>query len=198
MTANQSPSQIDVTPEINGWKMPDRIWLMDLGCGDVTWCEDPDPDGEQVDSVEYVRADLVLSRTIPPTEEQEVERVGDGEQFGFPLTKEKIEEFRRLHGLARADIAEEHIRVMARMWGCSPGFAHHHIMQDHREQEARAALSTNREVIAGLREWALNKSSEHHRLAAEDEHLRTEHIASSSAYRSLAAEIDALLKEQQP
>jgi hypothetical protein len=44
---------------INGWKTPKRIWLMDLGCGDVTWCDQPDPDGEQVDSVEYVRADQV-------------------------------------------------------------------------------------------------------------------------------------------
>ena len=45
--------------------------------------------------------------------------------------------------------------------------------------------------VAELREWALNKSALHHRLAHENEHLRTEHIASSTAYRELAFEIDA-------
>lgn len=45
-------------PEINGWKVPTRIWLMDLGGGDITWCDSPNPDGEQVDSVEYVLAAL--------------------------------------------------------------------------------------------------------------------------------------------
>jgi hypothetical protein len=56
------------TPELNGWKAPKRIWLMDLGCGDVTWCEDQDPDGEQVETVEYVRADLAMSSVSQPTD----------------------------------------------------------------------------------------------------------------------------------
>lgn len=58
---------------INGWTVPDRIWLMDLGCGDVTWCEDPDPDGEQVDSVEYVRAALTASRSYSDEIEEALE-----------------------------------------------------------------------------------------------------------------------------
>jgi Zn ribbon nucleic-acid-binding protein len=44
----------------------------------------------------------------------------------------------------------------------------------------------------GLREWALEKASTHHRLAHENPGLRTEHIASSTAYRNLADEIAAL------
>lgn len=47
-------------PILNGWTPPERIWLHDLGCGEVTWCEDPDPDGEQIEAVEYIRADMVL------------------------------------------------------------------------------------------------------------------------------------------
>jgi hypothetical protein len=41
-----------------------------------------------------------------------------------------------------------------------------------------------------LREWALEKCAQHHRLAVENEELRTEHIASSSAYRELANELE--------
>lgn len=34
----------------------DRIYLMDLdGCGEITWCDDPDPSGENDVAVEYVR-----------------------------------------------------------------------------------------------------------------------------------------------
>lgn len=43
-----------------------------------------------------------------------------------------------------------------------------------------------------LKDWALEKSRVFHQLAHEDEHLRTEYIASSTAYRELAREIDAL------
>lgn len=48
------------------------------------------------------------------------------------------------------------------------------------------------ELVKRLREWALDKSASHHRLARESVHLRTEHIASSAAYRSLAEELEAL------
>lgn len=53
---NTVSEEREARPEINGWEVPARIWLMDLGCGDVTWCDQPDPDGEQIDSVEYVLA----------------------------------------------------------------------------------------------------------------------------------------------
>jgi hypothetical protein len=36
--------------------VPDRLWLLDLGSGDIVWSAERDPDGEQVDAVEYVRA----------------------------------------------------------------------------------------------------------------------------------------------
>lgn len=57
---------------------------------------------------------------------------------------------------------------------------------------ARAALAAIPAVPSeedGLREWALNKAETHHRLARENPNLRTEHIASSAAYRNLADEI---------
>lgn len=46
-------------------------------------------------------------------------------------------------------------------------------------------------MAEALREWALEKSALHHRLAHDNKHLRTEHIASSAAYRELASEIEA-------
>lgn len=51
----QRPEDISQAEAINGKIMPDCIWLMDMG-GHLVWCEDPDPDGEQADSVKYVRA----------------------------------------------------------------------------------------------------------------------------------------------
>ena len=36
-------------------EVPDRIYLMDLGSGDIAWCDDPDPSGENDVAVEYVR-----------------------------------------------------------------------------------------------------------------------------------------------
>jgi hypothetical protein len=78
MTNPMTPDKpVEVTEAmLNGWQAPERIWLHDLGCGDVTWCQDPDPDGEQIEAVAYVRADLAMTaaRTIEPGE---VERVGD-------------------------------------------------------------------------------------------------------------------------
>lgn len=37
--------------------VPDRIYLLDCGSGDISWCGDPDPDGANDDAVavEYVR-----------------------------------------------------------------------------------------------------------------------------------------------
>lgn len=48
----------------------------------------------------------------------------------------------------------------------------------------------NAALREGLAEWALEKSATHHRLARENKHLRTEHIASSAAYRELAFRVD--------
>lgn len=58
-----------------------------------------------------------------------------------------------------------------------------------RAAQAAAAIAQGR--IEELRQWALDKCALHHRFASEDEHLRAEHIASSAAYRELAAEIEA-------
>jgi hypothetical protein len=44
---------------ICGVEMPKRIWLLDEGSGDVTWCNDPDPSGDTAEAVEYVRADAL-------------------------------------------------------------------------------------------------------------------------------------------
>lgn len=55
------------SPTINGYIAPKRIWLMDLGCGEITWCEDQNPDGEQADAIEYVRADIARQSQSPDT-----------------------------------------------------------------------------------------------------------------------------------
>lgn len=44
--------------------VPSRIWLMDLGGGDIVWSAERDPDGEQVDAVEYVRVGQSLSTEV--------------------------------------------------------------------------------------------------------------------------------------
>jgi hypothetical protein len=49
-----------------------------------------------------------------------------------------------------------------------------------------------------LAEWAREQSALHHRFAVDDEHLRTEHIARSSAYRELAKEIELRARSDQP
>ena len=36
-------------------KPPERIWLLDYGHEDCTWCDDPSPSGEDHSAVEYVR-----------------------------------------------------------------------------------------------------------------------------------------------
>ena len=45
-------------PEVNP---PKRIWLLDYGHEDCTWCDDPSPSGEDHSAVEYVRATLLAS-----------------------------------------------------------------------------------------------------------------------------------------
>jgi hypothetical protein len=47
--------------------------------------------------------------------------------------------------------------------------------------------------VEEMRDWALEKAAIHHRLAHENEGLRTEHIASSTAYRNLAEELPTIL-----
>ena len=66
-------------------------------------------------------------------------------------------------------------------------------------QYAIASLppQTDNALVEALREWALNKSSTHHRLAHDNPSLRSEHIASSTAYRNLADEIAALAAQPQ-
>ena len=39
---------------------PKRIWLLDYGTPECTWCDDPSPSGEDHSPVEYVRADAAL------------------------------------------------------------------------------------------------------------------------------------------
>lgn len=36
---------------------PEKIWLLDYGSAECTWCDCPDPDGEDHEPVAYVRAD---------------------------------------------------------------------------------------------------------------------------------------------
>ena len=40
---------------------PERIWLLDYGSGDCSWCDCPDPDFEDHEPVEYVRADTAAA-----------------------------------------------------------------------------------------------------------------------------------------
>jgi hypothetical protein len=61
------PSQAGGSPRSHGDKgmtepsvaAPKRIYLLDYGSYECTWCEDPDPSGEDHSSVEYVRADML-------------------------------------------------------------------------------------------------------------------------------------------
>lgn len=40
--------------------VPNRIWLHDLGGGDITWCDDPQPaPGEDMENVAYIRVDAM-------------------------------------------------------------------------------------------------------------------------------------------
>jgi hypothetical protein len=52
------------------------------------------------------------------------------------------------------------------------------------------------ELVERIKEWAHDKADLHHRFAVEDEHLRVEHIAASSAYRTLASEVAALAEDR--
>ena len=49
--------------------VPDRIYLLDCGSGDISWCGDPDPDGANDDAVaiEYVRVG-VWRKPVEPEE----------------------------------------------------------------------------------------------------------------------------------
>ena len=56
---------------ICGAPMPDRLWLVDMGCGEVSWTAEREPDGEApLEAVEYVR---LAARPAPA--EDAVERV---------------------------------------------------------------------------------------------------------------------------
>jgi hypothetical protein len=61
-----SPALPSEDPTLNGFVMPKVIWLHDLGCGEVTWCENRDPDGEQIEAVKYVRADCAAAMQATP------------------------------------------------------------------------------------------------------------------------------------
>lgn len=57
---------------ICGAPMPDRLWLVDMGSGDVSWSGERNPDGEQpLEAVEYVRAALSASTPDMPGERVE-------------------------------------------------------------------------------------------------------------------------------
>lgn len=45
----------------NEREAPERIWLLDYGTDECTWCVDPSPSGENHAPVEYVRADAAIS-----------------------------------------------------------------------------------------------------------------------------------------
>lgn len=45
---------------------PQRIWLLDYGTPECTWCDDPSPSGEDHSPVEYVRADVALKAAETP------------------------------------------------------------------------------------------------------------------------------------
>lgn len=53
---------------------PQRIWILDYGTVESTWCDCPDPDYEDHSPVEYVRADLAM-RALEPQGDEVRERV---------------------------------------------------------------------------------------------------------------------------
>jgi hypothetical protein len=124
--------------------------------------------GDKEDLITYAK-EVVGLRAAPPANPA-IERVARAiyaacQEEAVRLEAEVVGDF---------DTANEHEREFSRLL-------------------AQAALEAMPDVV-GLREWALEKSSLHHRLATENEHLRTEHIASSSAYREIADHIAALAK----
>jgi hypothetical protein len=55
---------------ICGAPMPDRLWLVDMGCGDVSWTAQREPDGEApLEAVEYVR---LAARPAPAEDAVEI------------------------------------------------------------------------------------------------------------------------------
>lgn len=61
-------------------RAPTRIWLLDYGSDEATWCTDPSPSGEDHGAVEYVRADANPQADVPwnpkgPADDVAVERV---------------------------------------------------------------------------------------------------------------------------
>lgn len=88
------------------------------------------------------------------------------------------------------DDRERAAELFAEMGGTKTGCA---MIRERLADEAPAVRAFAQARLAGERagmepwvEWAFDKSATHHRLAHENEHLRAEHIASSTAYRELA------------
>lgn len=44
-----------------GHPAPERIWLIAMACGETSWNEHPDPNGDDEPSVGYVRADVLAA-----------------------------------------------------------------------------------------------------------------------------------------
>lgn len=53
-----------IAPEtICGSPMPDRLWLHDMGAGDIEWSCEATPDGETpLESVEYIRRAILTAQ----------------------------------------------------------------------------------------------------------------------------------------
>lgn len=49
---------------------PKRIWLLDYGGPEPTWCDDPDPTGtaDPADAIAYVRADIAQAERLAAAE----------------------------------------------------------------------------------------------------------------------------------
>lgn len=47
---------------ICGVPMPDRLWLVDMGSGDISWSAERKPDGDDpLEAVEYVRVGAIMA-----------------------------------------------------------------------------------------------------------------------------------------
>ena len=57
----KTEADVAVSAQANVKTAPERIWLLDYGSGECAWCDCPDPDSEDHDPVEYVRADTVAA-----------------------------------------------------------------------------------------------------------------------------------------
>ena len=106
-------------------KPPERIWLLDYGHDECTWCDDPSPSGEDHSVVEYVRADVFQARNEQLEAQQaEAQAALDKAAYRFERCANMIAEGFGISGIQRAEhiIKARHFALEAR--ALTPGCEH--------------------------------------------------------------------------